>query len=79
MPYFVVGGQYRDTTFQELVQPDRTAGPFEHYLDALVSWRGRSMAHVDEAFARYIIVQADTVTDAERQSLAEPVRESAQA
>lgn len=77
MPYFVVGGQYRDTTFQELVRPDRTAGPYEDYLDALLSWRGKSMAHVDEAFARYVIVRADSATGAERQAHTERARESA--
>lgn len=59
MPYYVTGGTYRDTTFSELVRPDAVQGPFEHYAEAYLAWRGKSMAHVDDAFVRYEIVQSD--------------------
>ena len=60
MPYFVTGGAYRDTTFTELEQPDPVEGPFEHYAEAYLAWRSKSMPHVDDAFVRYEIVQADS-------------------
>lgn len=59
MPYYVVGGRYRDTTFRELVEPDEPEGPFHDYSEALVRWRGKSMARIDEAYARYLIVRAE--------------------
>jgi hypothetical protein len=63
MPYFVTGGAYRDTTFIDLVDPDPVEGPFEHYADAYLAWRSRSMAHVDDAFWRYEIVEAERMPD----------------
>ncbi len=62
MPYYVTGGAYSNTTFSDLLQPDPVEGPFEHYADAYLAWRSKSMAHVDDAFWRYEIVQADAST-----------------
>lgn len=64
MPYFVIGGAYSDTTFTNLVQPDHVEGRFEYYVDAYLAWRGKSMAHVDDAFWRYQIVQSNARPDA---------------
>lgn len=58
MTYYVVGGEYRDTTFQELTRPDAPDGPFTDYEAALASWRAKSVRHIDEAFVRYQIVSA---------------------
>jgi hypothetical protein len=33
------------------------SGPFEHYLEAFEAWRARSMETVDQAYARFQIVQ----------------------
>ena len=68
MPYFVVGGEYRDTTFEEFVNPDAIEGPFQRYDDAYAAWRRRSIAHIDEAFVRYRIVRAKRAAEAERLS-----------
>lgn len=57
--YFVVGGRYADTTFRELLAADPVAGPFASYPEAVEAWRASSMAHVDEAFVRYLVVEAD--------------------
>ena len=66
MPYFVVGGEYGDTSFEEFVNPDAIEGPFQRYDDAYAAWRRRSIAHIDEAFVRYRIVRAKRAAEAER-------------
>jgi hypothetical protein len=64
MAFFVVGGEYRDTTFREVVRPDAPEGPFEDYDDALAAWRSKSVRRIDEAYVRYRIVEADRASDA---------------
>jgi len=59
-PYFVVGGRYADTTFTTLTEAAPAEGPFDRYDDAVDVWRANSMRHIDEAFVRYLIVQADS-------------------
>ena len=68
MPYYVTGGAYTDTTFTDFVEPDPVEGPFEHYADAYLAWRSKSMAHVDDAFWRYEIVEADARTSSSQTS-----------
>ena len=65
LPYFVVGGRYSDTTFTSLTNGDPTEGPFDSYEEAVEVWRVASMQHVDEAFVRYLVVQAATPEDAQ--------------
>ena len=55
--YYVVGGEYKDTTFRELVKPEPVSGPFDTYLEAYEAWRERARATVDQAYARFQIVQ----------------------
>lgn len=57
MAFYVVGGEYEDTTFRNLVRPAPVAGPFEHYVEAYEAWRARALATIDLAYARYQIVQ----------------------
>lgn len=57
MAYYVVGGEYSDTTFRDLVKPAPVAGPFDDYLDAYEAWRARSLETVDQAYVRFQIVQ----------------------
>jgi hypothetical protein len=78
MPYYVTGGAYVDTTFTDLVDPDRVEGPFEYYADAYLVWRGKSMAHVDDAFWRYEIVEAEPMPEAAR-ATTEPAEEPSRA
>lgn len=59
-PYFVVGGRYADTTFTTLTDAAPAEGPYDRYDDAVDVWRAHSMRHIDEAFVRYLIVQADS-------------------
>ena len=58
MAYYVVGGEYRDTTFREMTRRDTPEGPFASYEDALASWRVKSIRHIDEAFVRFEIIRA---------------------
>jgi hypothetical protein len=55
--YYVVGGEYRDTTFRELIKPAPVTGPFESYVQAYEAWRARARETVDQAYARFQIVQ----------------------
>jgi hypothetical protein len=59
--YWVIGGEYRDTSFRELTKPPAEAvGPFTDYDRALTVWRERSLATLPQAHVRYTI----TVTTA---------------
>jgi len=55
--YYVVGGEFSDTTFRQLVKPAPVAGPFETYVQAYEAWRSRSLEMIDQAYARFQIVQ----------------------
>ena len=57
MAYYVVGGEYEDTTFRKLVKPEPVTGPFESYVEAYEAWRARARQTVDQAYARCQIVQ----------------------
>lgn len=63
MPFYVVGGEYADTSFEDLVRPEPALGPFATYQEALIAWRTRAMATVDAAYARYEIVESDEPPD----------------
>jgi hypothetical protein len=54
----VIGGRYSDTTFTSLTAAEATEGPFDTYEEAVEVWHAASMQHVDEAFVRYLVVQA---------------------
>ncbi len=55
-PFWVVGGEYRDTNFSEMSGPAEALGPFKHYDEALALWRTRSVDSRPEAHVRYSIV-----------------------
>ncbi len=58
--YYVVGGEFRDTTFRELVKPEPVDGPYERYEDAFIAWRNRARATIDLATVRFQIVEASS-------------------
>jgi hypothetical protein len=60
VPYYVIGGEYADTSFRTLVKPAPTDGPFERYEDAYTAWRGRAIATIDLAYVRFRIVRSDS-------------------
>jgi hypothetical protein len=53
--YWVVGGEYTDTTFQRLADGKSLEryGPFPSYEAARQAWQGRTMATIDNALIRY--------------------------
>ncbi len=55
--FWVVGGEYTDTSFSEIVGggAETREGPFESIEAARLAWSGLSMAQVDNAHARYRI------------------------
>ncbi len=59
--YWVAGGIYKNTAFDELAEGRREEriGPFDHYDDAVKEWNRRSWASVDNCHARYRIVSDD--------------------
>lgn len=59
MPYYVIGGEYADTSFTELVRPEPALGPFESYEEAHEHWRRRAFATMDFPLIRFSIVRAD--------------------
>jgi hypothetical protein len=59
MPYFVVGGEYSDTTFHCLVKPEPVLGPFSSWDAAYERWRERAIATMDLALVRFSIVEGD--------------------
>jgi hypothetical protein len=57
--YWVIGGEYADTTFERLAAGAREErlGPFACYDDALQAWQARARATVDDALIRFRIVE----------------------
>lgn len=56
--YWVVGGEYTDTSFQALAPgaSEERLGPYETYQDALKVWSEQAFRTVDNANARYRVV-----------------------
>jgi len=56
--YWVVGGEYRDTSFSEMAQgkSEERHGPFQSYEEAHRKWAERAWATVDDANSRFRIV-----------------------
>jgi hypothetical protein len=59
-PYWVVGGEYADTSFRRLAPgaKEERIGPFHSYESAYKAWRAASWRHVDQCNWRYRIVEA---------------------
>ncbi len=58
MSYFVVGGIYKDTSFNEFIDGAKQEkyGPFKSYQDAKILWEKISWENVDNCNTRYIIL-----------------------
>lgn len=59
--YWVVGGHYRDTKFQQMEQgrQEEWFGPFVDYETAKKEWQRRAWSTVDAATVRYRIEAID--------------------
>lgn len=61
-PYWVIGGEYVDTSFRDLApgKKEERYGPFPTYHEAYQEWSGRARATIDDATVRYRIVESDS-------------------
>lgn len=61
MPQFwVVGGEYQDTNFHDVIHGDETwFGPFDTYEAARQEWARHAWGTVDDAHTRYRIERID--------------------
>lgn len=61
--YWVVGGEYADTSFTRLREgaPREVYGPFASYDEARKEWLARTMRLIDNALVRYRIVSEPPV------------------
>jgi hypothetical protein len=59
MAFWVVGGVYKDTDFKEIAEEhsEERHGPFGSYDEAYKIWAARAWATVDNAMARFQIVE----------------------
>lgn len=56
--FWIVGGEYRDTSFDEIVGgTQRLTGPFPSYEAALAQWRRIATESRCDACTRYTIAQ----------------------
>jgi hypothetical protein len=58
MRYWVVGGEYKDASFSELVpgKTEERKGPFATYEEAHKVWAERAWATVDDAMMRFRVI-----------------------
>ena len=73
MPYWVVGGEYTDTSFQTLA-PGKALeqhGPFESYKQAHDVWAGRAWATVDDCNSRFRVVEGSATAPGSGPALVE--------
>ena len=59
--YWIVGGEYTDTTFKTLADGVELTrlGPFDDYAEAQDAWRAKAMETIDDAYARFEIEKED--------------------
>jgi hypothetical protein len=59
-PYWVVGGEYADTSFTRLAKGAKAEklGPFPTYERAYAAWQKASWRHVDQCNWRFRILEA---------------------
>jgi hypothetical protein len=53
--FWVIGGEFRDTSFSEMIDDAEAFGPFPSYDTALRLWKERSQATRPLAHVRYTI------------------------
>jgi hypothetical protein len=53
--FWVIGGEFRDTSFNEMIEEAQAFGPFPSYDTALQLWKERSQATRPLAHVRYTI------------------------
>ena len=60
--FWVVGGEYADTSFTEIVSggTEHRLGPFDAYDEAKAVWRAKAMETIDDAHVRYRIEEENS-------------------
>jgi hypothetical protein len=56
MAYWVIGGEYENAEFARLRGAGESYGPFPDFAAARREWQARTMATIDNALVRYLIV-----------------------
>lgn len=80
--HLVFGGEVKDPTGIDFVDANRldVVGLYPNYAAALKAWKGASMAQIDNASFKYVIVHLhrlmDPEHDAPRKKVASPVKAS---
>lgn len=57
--FWVVGGEYQDTSFDRSVNGEAWFGPFDEYEEAKKVWQRQAWKTVDDATTRYRIERID--------------------
>ncbi len=57
--YWVVGGTYTSTEFDQPEEKEERYGPYDSYAEAFSTWSRLAWKTVDDAHTRYRIVQSD--------------------
>ena len=58
MSYWVVGGEYTDTSFERFApgRSEERYGPYATYREAYAAWSTHTRATIDDATVRYRII-----------------------
>ena len=56
MAYWVIGGEYENAEFERLRGVEERYGPYVDFAAARREWQSRTMATIDNALVRYLIV-----------------------
>ena len=57
--YYVIGGEYQDTTFKAPLGEMEKYGPFTDIEEARAVWKDKSMSKIDNCMVRYVLIQDD--------------------
>jgi hypothetical protein len=57
--FWVVGGEYKDTSFDHTINGENWFGPFDRYEEAKKVWQEQAWKTVDDATTRYRIERID--------------------
>lgn len=55
--YYVIGGEYQDTTFKAPVGELEKYGPYSNVEEARAVWKDKSMSNIDNCMIRYLVIE----------------------
>jgi len=59
--FYVIGGEFTNTTFTKLFGKREVYGPFDTYKEAKEVWQKHSWLHVDQCNYRYTIEELNPI------------------